>query len=281
MKPILLVQDGRTWAVHVRLGAVLPRRAKKAFPSFSPEDTLILVKTPDGKLDFVKSGEGGKAAKFSKEDAKHLAHKIGHYKLDLGDMVFAYTEERPDRSKGKENEPARDPRRGFTKRSRRDDTRQYKSREELVSEAERAARETFAGLRSYPSEARILKARSKAFEAVRRADPRAGTANHPHAAYAHGIAQIAHEGVDRALHHFRSGSRRDASKYVYKVDGPVSFPIEYHRTPEEALRAAGLMVYLSAKDRAFGLERLREGKPFRYNYGFSEVEITPKPKRRA
>lgn len=189
MKPILLVQDGRTWAVHVRLGAVLPRRAKKAFPRFSPDDTLILVKTPDGKLDFVRSGEGGKAAKFSKEDAKHLAHKIGRYKLDLGDMVFAYTEERPDRSGGRENEPSRDARRGR--------------------------------------------------------------------------------------------SRRDApSAYVYKVDGPVSYPIEYHKTPEEALRAASLMVHLSVKDRAFGLERLREGKPFRYNYGFSEVEITPKPKRK-
>jgi hypothetical protein len=41
-----------------------------------------------GRADFV---DGLGAALFSKADAKHLAHKIGRYMLDLGDFVDTYT----------------------------------------------------------------------------------------------------------------------------------------------------------------------------------------------
>ena len=42
-----------------------------------------------GRANFV---DGLGAALFSKSDAKFLAHKIGHYMLGLGDLVYTYTE---------------------------------------------------------------------------------------------------------------------------------------------------------------------------------------------
>ena len=42
-----------------------------------------------GRADFE---EGKPVAKFTKGEAKNLAHKIGHYTLGLGDFVTTYTD---------------------------------------------------------------------------------------------------------------------------------------------------------------------------------------------
>jgi hypothetical protein len=42
-----------------------------------------------GRSDFE---EGKPIAKFTKDEAKNLAHKIGRYTLGLGDFVTTYTD---------------------------------------------------------------------------------------------------------------------------------------------------------------------------------------------
>ena len=73
-----------------------------------------------------------------------------------------------------------------------------KSRAELRDVARAAAAAVFAPRKIAPSEAVIKKARSAAFKAIQRHDPSTGTATHPVAAYAHGIADIAAEATEEA-----------------------------------------------------------------------------------
>ena len=73
-----------------------------------------------------------------------------------------------------------------------------KSRAELVNVARAAAVAVFAPRKVAPSEAAIKKARSAAFKAIQRHDRLAGTADHPVAAYSHGIAELAAEGTEEA-----------------------------------------------------------------------------------
>lgn len=68
------------------------------------------------------------------------------------------------------------------------------SRLELVRLARAVAAAMFERLRRLTPSA-IEKARNKAFEVIHTADPTTGTANHPFAAYSHGIAALAAEGV--------------------------------------------------------------------------------------
>ena len=72
------------------------------------------------------------------------------------------------------------------------------SRADLVRAAHAAAASLFVGKRKL-APALILRARVLAFTAVQRRDWQAGTATHPHAPHAAGIAAIADEGVDEAI----------------------------------------------------------------------------------
>lgn len=73
------------------------------------------------------------------------------------------------------------------------------TRPELVSLARAVAAAMFERRKRLTSSA-IDKARRKAFDVIRTADPTTGTSDHPFAAYAHGIAALAAEGVDQAKH---------------------------------------------------------------------------------
>ena len=73
-KPIVISRAGSQWSLSV-MGAPV-------------------VRLSDGALSFRgRSGfeEDAPLAKFKKDDAKFLAHKIGHYMLNLGDFVTTYT----------------------------------------------------------------------------------------------------------------------------------------------------------------------------------------------
>jgi hypothetical protein len=74
----------------------------------------------------------------------------------------------------------------------------WSSRDKLIAIARAAAASVFASRKAAPSAAAIRKAREAAFKAIRRHDPIAGTSDHPAAAYSHGVAELAAEGVDQA-----------------------------------------------------------------------------------
>src|SRR6185436_19800621 len=74
----------------------------------------------------------------------------------------------------------------------------WSSREQLVAIARAAASHVFADRKAAPSLASIKKAEEAAFKAIRRHDPLSGTQDHPHAAYAHGVAELAAEGTAQA-----------------------------------------------------------------------------------
>lgn len=71
-------------------------------------------------------------------------------------------------------------------------------RDVMVSLATTAAYDVFFGRKTI-TDAVIQKARNAAFKAVQYSDPGAGTSEHPHAAYSHGVAALAQEGVIDAL----------------------------------------------------------------------------------
>jgi hypothetical protein len=84
-KPIVIAREGRGYSIHVS-GVPLvddpaggagftrqPAGIKKKRPHYAPPSSRVHVFT---KLD----------------EAKHAAHQIGRYMMQLGDMVFSYTE---------------------------------------------------------------------------------------------------------------------------------------------------------------------------------------------
>lgn len=74
-KPIVITKMGRKYTVTVMGHPV--------------------VRGSDGKLTFQGRSdvpEGATPEKFTKDDAKHIAHQIGHYMLGLGDFVDTYIE---------------------------------------------------------------------------------------------------------------------------------------------------------------------------------------------
>ena len=81
---------------------------------------------------------------------------------------------------------------------RKRDPGAYSSRSQLRDIARNAAAVVFAPRKIAPSEAVIQKAKSAAFKAIQRFDPLAGTSDHPAAAYAHGIMDIAMEATEEA-----------------------------------------------------------------------------------
>ena len=75
-KPIVISRAGSQWSLSV-MGAPLVRTSAGGL-SFR------------GRVDFE---EGAPPAKFKKkDDVKFIAHKIGHYMLNLGDFVDTYTD---------------------------------------------------------------------------------------------------------------------------------------------------------------------------------------------
>lgn len=74
-----------------------------------------------------------------------------------------------------------------------------KSRAELVRAAHAAAASIFVYAKKSITPAQMKKAKALAFRAIAVADPLAGTADHPYAAYSHGIATLADEGVQDAV----------------------------------------------------------------------------------
>ncbi len=96
-KPIILKKVGSKWEVYLDVAAArayalraTPRMKKyNSDPDFR-DAVLPVVKTGPKSVDFVP---GGKPHKFTKTEAKSLAHQIGRYMIDLGDFVYTYTEE--------------------------------------------------------------------------------------------------------------------------------------------------------------------------------------------
>ena len=90
---------------------------------------------------------------------------------------------------------------------------EHKPRAELVRAAHAAAAALFVGKPSLSADL-VRRAKSAAFEAVRRADPTAGLSTHPSAAYSYGIVAVADEGVKEAQDSWarikRSGVRSPA-----------------------------------------------------------------------
>lgn len=80
---------------------------------------------------------------------------------------------------------------------RKRDPGAWSSRPQLVAIARGAAGNVFYG-RKVMTPALIKKAKEAAFKAIRRHDPLAGTSEHPAAAYSHGVAELAAEGVAQA-----------------------------------------------------------------------------------
>lgn len=118
-----------------------------------------------------------------------------------------------------------------------------KSRAELVSVARAAAASVFAPRKVAPSEAAIKKARSKAFDAIRRADRLAGTSDHPVAAYSHGIAELAAEGTEEARQRWemarestRKLGRRSHATVATRDYEYVVYPEPSHRNAERAVK---------------------------------------------
>ena len=80
-KPIKIVKAGSKWTIYV-LGGPVVRIAGE-------------VGADQGMLSFPGRGGFDPSApveKFTKDQARHLAHKIGHYMLGLGDFVKTYIE---------------------------------------------------------------------------------------------------------------------------------------------------------------------------------------------
>ena len=66
--------------------------------------------------------------------------------------------------------------------------------------------------------------------------------------------------------------------YRIHAENPFQRVQACHATPESALKALQVLMYVSRKDRDRALERLKQGKPARLVYGFCEGTITPEAK---
>src|SRR5262249_34938026 len=66
---------------------------KKGYPT----NALVpVVRTGERSIELQP---GGTPARFSKSEAEHIAHRIGSYQLNLGDMIFSYVEERKEETR--------------------------------------------------------------------------------------------------------------------------------------------------------------------------------------
>lgn len=81
-KPITIAPVSGGYTVEVD-GEFVGRKRKKM-----PSGRVVRMK--NGKLGFSDQDDG-EVVIFSKEDAKSIAHTIGHYKLNLGDFTYSYT----------------------------------------------------------------------------------------------------------------------------------------------------------------------------------------------
>jgi hypothetical protein len=76
-KPLEIRKTGSKWAVYVMGEPVVKAVGGLTFR---------------GRADFDAMASVAPIAKFSKGDAQHVAHKIGHYMLGLGDFAYSYVE---------------------------------------------------------------------------------------------------------------------------------------------------------------------------------------------
>ena len=131
---------------------------------------------------------------------------------------------------------------------RKRDPGAYSSRAQLRDVARQAAAAVFAPRKIAPSAAVIQKAKSAAFKAIQRHDPLAGTEDHPSAAYAHGIMDIAMEATEEARQrwemfhqslrklrrgHSTKGLTLDAAKEAWNDDPSKQTADQYRRVARE------------------------------------------------
>ena len=93
MKPIAIRKVGRTWEVWMDLPAAYryaPRRAHKRLERYGDTGELSVARGSGGGFALSASGPPHRFTK--KDDARHAAHQIGRYLLDLGDFVSTYVE---------------------------------------------------------------------------------------------------------------------------------------------------------------------------------------------
>lgn len=94
MKPIAIRKVGRAWEVWLNLPAAYryaPRRVhRKLEQKYGDTETLVVSPTGGGGLSLSATDRPHRFTK--KDDARHAAHQIGRYLLDLGDFVHTYVE---------------------------------------------------------------------------------------------------------------------------------------------------------------------------------------------
>ena len=96
-KPLILKKVGSKWEVYLDVPAArayalraTPRMKKYNSDPLFANAIVPVVKTGPKSVDFIP---GGKPHKFTKAEAKSMAHQIGYYMLDLGNFTYTYTEE--------------------------------------------------------------------------------------------------------------------------------------------------------------------------------------------
>jgi len=89
------------------------------------------------------------------------------------------------------------------------------TRDELVRVANSAAALAFVRC-TRMTDAAFARGRSAAFAAIYRADRLAGTATHPHAAFAHGIGALADEGTEQARAQWQAVQDRRGTNGIFR-----------------------------------------------------------------
>ena len=164
-------------------------------------------------------------------------HPVGYEHIAQGHEDAAHAYEK--RAKDMERET----REGHVAERRKRDPGAWSSRAQLIDVARAAAAAVFAPRKVAPSEAAIKKARAAAFKAITRHDPLAGTSEHPVAAHAHGIAELAAEATEEArqrweMHHgaLRKLRRSSHSTIATRDYEYVVYPEASHRHAERAVK---------------------------------------------
>ena len=94
-KPLVLQKHGSSWEVYIDVAAarrMAPRRAHKKIADLPASGLVPIVST--GEKTVAWGALSATPKRMTKGDAEHVAHMIGRYKLELGDFVSTYTEER-------------------------------------------------------------------------------------------------------------------------------------------------------------------------------------------
>lgn len=92
MKPIIIERTEQGHMVLLRGVEVLRAYGVGVKQAGRYGDTVVIRDPSSGGLDLKSRKNAVPVAFFSEDDAMHLAHKIGRYKLGFGDLVFAYVD---------------------------------------------------------------------------------------------------------------------------------------------------------------------------------------------